>query len=484
MRDARASRSRRAPRSAMRREVRRASPRPLIDEHHGDAGWEELDRRRDRGRPAARRADLVPLQRPARRQGVVLDHGDHRSPTTPWSPTASWSSGSAARQHGDLALRAGRADGDLPRHRADRPLRGPRPATRPVPMLRRGPGRRRRGLRGGVRPAAGDAGAPSSSCSAPTRSRPTPSSSPPTTSRSRSSRRRSRRSAATSCRDDWDAIRLVAHELAHQWFGNAVTLGALAGHLAARGLRLLRRVAVVRGVGRRHRRRVGAPPPRAARRPRPGPGAGRPRPGADVRRPGLQARRADPARAAAHRRRRRVLRAAAGLGAPSTPAARSRPTTSATFAGAPDRAPTWTSSSTRGSTSRSCRTCQPPADRLPGDGPDVAARAAVDRRDRRARPAPALNSASRRVHSRRSTPSTGGPAASMSIPTGPVRLHATATSAAGVRRCSPTVRPRIPTWTTAARAPPPAPWAQPRDPTPRRAPRAEPPRQHGAVRPG
>ena len=46
---------------------------------------------------------------------------------------------------------------------------------------------------------------------------------------------------------------VVAHELAHQWFGDSVTPGDVAGHLAQRGLRHLRRVAV--GRARRRRRR-------------------------------------------------------------------------------------------------------------------------------------------------------------------------------------------------------------------------------------
>ena len=95
-------------------------------------------------------------------------------------------------------------------------------------------------------------------------------------------------------RGDWGATRLIAHELAHQWFGNAVTLSPLAGHLAARGLRLLQRVDLVGGVRRRVHRQPGPPALGPSRRARPGPGARRPRPGADVRRPGLQARGARP----------------------------------------------------------------------------------------------------------------------------------------------------------------------------------------------
>ena len=51
---------------------------------------------------------------------------------------------------------------------------------------------------------------------------------------------------------------VVAHELAHQWFGDSVALRTLAGHLAQRGLRHVRRMAVAGARGR------GAPCSRAS----------------------------------------------------------------------------------------------------------------------------------------------------------------------------------------------------------------------------
>ena len=50
----------------------------------------------------------------------------------------------------------------------------------------------------------------------------------------------------------WDVERLIAHELAHQWFGNSLTLERWQRHLAARGIRLLQRVAVVGASGQGH----------------------------------------------------------------------------------------------------------------------------------------------------------------------------------------------------------------------------------------
>ena len=47
--------------------------------------------------------------------------------------------------------------------------------------------------------------------------------------------------------------RWSSHELAHQWYGDSVSVERLEGHLAQRGLRPVRRVAVVRARGRGHR---------------------------------------------------------------------------------------------------------------------------------------------------------------------------------------------------------------------------------------
>ena len=95
----------------------------------GRARLGAADRRRAGGQPAERRAVLVPVQRPARRQGHLPDRGDHRRRRTRWWPTAGWSRAIAAASTHDLGVRADRADGDLPGHRPDRPVRDGRLAS-------------------------------------------------------------------------------------------------------------------------------------------------------------------------------------------------------------------------------------------------------------------------------------------------------------------------------------------------------------------
>ena len=57
---------------------------------------------------------------------------------------------------------------------------------------------------------------------------------------------------------DWDSVRLVAHELVPPVVRQQPHARSVAGHLAARGLRLLRRVDLVRGVRRSDRPRARA----------------------------------------------------------------------------------------------------------------------------------------------------------------------------------------------------------------------------------
>ena len=132
------------------------------------------------------------------------------------------------RAPGRVGARAAGADVDLPRDPADRALRARAPGRAPAGAER---ARRPRGPDAGrphrVRRPAPHARTSSPRCSGPTPSTPTPWWSPttpleiPLESQTLSTFGTNHLSRA------WEAQRLIAHELAHQWFGNTVTAASL-----------------------------------------------------------------------------------------------------------------------------------------------------------------------------------------------------------------------------------------------------------------
>ena len=277
-------------------------------------------RRRDRRRPARRCAVLVPVQRPARRQGDATASRSPPSRRTPSSPTAGWStSGSGAsrttwvfEQPEPMAtylatVQIGRYD-DAPARRGRRcrstvvvPRRGPTAAAhdfgrqpqmidvfagavRAVPVRRL---HRRRDRRRPGDPARGAGRV--------------------------DLRRQPRR------RPSGAAERLVAHELAHQWFGNSLTVGRWQDIWLHEGF-----ACYAEWLWSEQRRRRDRPTQHAREASARGwPRLpqdlvlGRPRAGPDVRRPALQARRADPARAARSRSATRRSSTGCATGSPS-----------------------------------------------------------------------------------------------------------------------------------------------------------------------
>ena len=250
--------------AAMTIEVRYGgTPRP-IRSFWGEVGFEELTERGAGRGPAQRRRVVVPVRRPSERQGQLPDPDQHREPVS-GNRQRRVDVSADPRGHDDVDLRAGRADVDVSGHAADRRCTS-------AYRLQKAP--------------RADAGGAAAAAEAQLRSRLRPPAADDEAVRQavravsavdRLHRRGHRRRpgdpleaqgisifGANHCDGQRrlraaDRARAGAPVVRQQRDG-----AALARHLAARGLRLLRRVAVVGGVRRPERRRVGPPLPPAA----------------------------------------------------------------------------------------------------------------------------------------------------------------------------------------------------------------------------
>ena len=137
---------------------------------------------------------------------------------------------------------------------------------------------------------------------------------------------------------DWQSERLVAHELAHQWFGNSLTVRSWRDIWLHEGFACYAEWLWSEESGGARRRSTRSSL-ETAREAVAGAHPGRPRAAADVRRPGLQAGSADAPCPAAHAGGAVLLRACCTRGWPTTPTGQSPRTcssnTSSSTPGAP-----------------------------------------------------------------------------------------------------------------------------------------------------